>query len=130
MVKTCGKCKLSKSITEFLKRRQGEPGYRHWCKSCVNAGNKANYYKTKKQKHTKYVARTYNIDYDSLLALQGGACAICRTTNSGKRMFHIDHCHTTGKVRGLLCSNCNVGIGNLRDNIDILKSAVAYLERA
>ena len=51
-------------------------------------------------------------------------CAICGITER----LHIDHCHNSGDVRGLLCSNCNLGIGNLKDNIKILKNAILYLE--
>ena len=76
--------------------------------------------------------RRYGItqdDYDRMLTLQGGRCAICATDDPGKKSWCIDHDHGTGAVRGLLCSLCNVGIGNLRDDTDILLSAVSYLER-
>ena len=63
-----------------------------------------------------------------MLAAQDGKCAICGTTSTGNRKaFHVDHDHKTGKVRGLLCSNCNTGIGNLRDDIGLLNRAIEYL---
>jgi hypothetical protein len=77
--------------------------------------------------------RRYGItqdDFDRMLTEQGGRCAICATDSPGGRSaWHIDHDHATGAVRGLLCHLCNVGIGNLRDDTDIMRSAIAYLDR-
>lgn len=69
-------------------------------------------------------------DYDDMFKSQEGKCAICKTENqTGKwQRFGVDHCHKTGKVRALLCNECNRGIGLLKDDPEILKSAVAYLE--
>lgn len=66
---------------------------------------------------------------------QGGLCAICerpeRTILRGKvRSLSVDHCHTTGLVRGLLCGPCNLGLGGLEDNIEFLMNAIIYLERS
>jgi hypothetical protein len=68
--------------------------------------------------------------YDEMLKKQGGACGICKTSKPTGRwkVFAVDHCHATGKVRGLLCNECNRGIGLLKDSIEVLKSAVNYLE--
>jgi hypothetical protein len=63
-------------------------------------------------------------DVNQLIAQQGGVCAVCRT---GKPQ-HVDHCHRTGKVRGVLCFNCNGGLGQFKDDIDRLINAIAYLE--
>lgn len=66
-----------------------------------------------------------------MLAAQNGGCAICSTTtpDGNARRFHVDHDHETGKIRGLLCHSCNTGIGKLRDDPDLLLSAVAYLRK-
>jgi len=70
-------------------------------------------------------------EYDAILAEQGGGCAICRTTTPKGRaqQFHVDHDHDAGGVRGILCSECNTGLGKFRDRIDLLEAAVAYLKR-
>ena len=80
----------------------------------------------------KYTLRRHDIDalqYDTLLVSQGGKCAICgRDKARGKGTWHIDHDHQTGQVRGLLCTSCNTGIGQLQDNPFLIRKAVEYLE--
>lgn len=65
--------------------------------------------------------------YEAMKAAQHGACAICRRQEDGA--LHVDHDHTTGSVRQLLCLQCNVVLGASRDSPDILRAALAYLER-
>jgi recombination endonuclease VII len=65
--------------------------------------------------------------HDSLLATQNNCCAICEGRFT--KPPHVDHCHKTGEVRGLLCSNCNTGIGNLRDDPALLRKALEYLTK-
>lgn len=65
-------------------------------------------------------------EYEQLLVHQDGRCAICDDP-PGQRSLHVDHDHTTGTVRALLCSNCNVAIGAARDNIDLLHKMADYL---
>lgn len=75
--------------------------------------------------------RTFGItveQYEAMLAAQNGVCAICFSKHKTMRLS-VDHCHKTGKVRGLLCGKCNSGIGMLSDSIDLLASAQRYLER-
>lgn len=67
--------------------------------------------------------------YADQLERQTGRCAICNDVPTGKRPWHIDHCHDTGQVRQLLCGQCNTGLGHMRDNPDILRAAAAYIER-
>lgn len=74
-------------------------------------------------------------EYNVLLENQGNVCAICRNpetiTNKQGTLWNlaVDHSHLTGKVRGLLCSRCNQGIGNFRENPDFLLAAIAYLKK-
>lgn len=67
-------------------------------------------------------------DFDRMLASQSNACAVCQTV-APKTGWHIDHCHSTGKVRGILCTNCNPMLGFAKDNTDTLKAAIRYLEK-
>lgn len=69
-------------------------------------------------------------EYDRMLAAQGGGCAICgRKTvgQKGRKNFHVDHCHRTKKVRGLLCAACNQGLGAFSDDPKRFRAAADYL---
>jgi Recombination endonuclease VII len=73
-------------------------------------------------------ARRYGLtleEFRAILARQGGVCAIC---GRGGRRLCVDHCHTTGKVRGFLCSPCNTGLGCYEDNPEFLRAASRYLD--
>ena len=77
-------------------------------------------------------AKKYGItftDYKSMLEQQNNRCAICNSTDPkrGTKNFSVDHCHTTGKVRGLLCSSCNLGLGHFQDDTKLLDKAKEYL---
>jgi hypothetical protein len=71
-------------------------------------------------------------DWDAMVEQQGNRCAICRGDKPGGRgeLWHIDHDHETGNVRGLLCHACNVGLGNFRDDPALLEAAAAYIRLA
>lgn len=64
--------------------------------------------------------------FEEMSLAQNNVCAICG--QSYYLTLHIDHCHTTGKIRGLLCNNCNRGLGHFKDNMELLKKAYKYLE--
>ncbi len=66
-------------------------------------------------------------DYNEMYEDQDGRCMICDRPERENKLLAVDHCHTTGNVRGLLCQNCNLGIGLLEDNIKFLKGAIKYL---
>lgn len=69
-------------------------------------------------------------EYDKMFQHQKGCCLICGLHQDNfKKSFHIDHCHTTGKIRGLLCRNCNVGLGHFKDSIELLNKAIKYLNK-
>ena len=70
---------------------------------------------------------------DNLLKAQGGVCSICKYEiqfkgAGGKGHAVIDHCHTSGKIRSILCSRCNIGLGHFEDNTERLNKAIKYLE--
>lgn len=66
-------------------------------------------------------------DYEKILAHQKYVCAICGIPQKNNKHFHIDHCHKTGEVRGVLCATCNRGLGCFEDSVSILKKAIGYL---
>lgn len=84
------------------------------------------------EKQDAIMRRQYGIsmeEFDALLEFQGGGCAICsKPIEKLRRRMNIDHDHKTGKVRGILCSGCNTGLGHLGDNVEGLKKALYYLE--
>lgn len=91
--------------------------------------------KTSEQRRAYRLWGKYKItveDYDALLAKQGGVCAICSADTPGTShgFWHVDHCHTGGQVRGLLCSTCNTGLGSFYDQPSTLRRAAEYLEAA
>lgn len=68
-------------------------------------------------------------ELEALTAAQGGRCAICGGQDSGGYRLAVDHCHKTRRVRGMLCGTCNRGLGNFRDDPDLLRAAIDYLAR-
>lgn len=77
--------------------------------------------------YTKYRIRIK--DYNEMFDIQNGCCLICNTHQSKlKKSLTVDHCHKTGKVRGLLCGLCNTGLGSFRDDIVFLENAIKYLK--
>ena len=83
--------------------------------------------KKREFRYQKHIKEKYGLTGDSyrlLLSAQGGGCAICRR-NEGK--LTVDHCHDTGKVRGILCQRCNTGLGHFRDSPELLREACNYL---
>lgn len=68
-------------------------------------------------------------EYDLLLEKQNNCCAVCKThTDFLKRRLSVDHCHKTGKIRGLLCGPCNMSLGLLKEDIQIMNSLIQYTE--
>lgn len=87
-------------------------------------------------KYKAFIKRRYGITYQEycdMLDAQKGRCAICESFDAQNNRTYgklfIDHCHTTGKVRGLLCSKCNHALGQLNDDVDLFKKAIEYLTK-
>jgi hypothetical protein len=85
-------------------------------------------------KRDRYLRRSYGIsedEYNEIFSTQGGVCAICfcGPEKTPRRRLAVDHCHSTGTVRGLLCVKCNAMIGLAKDKENLLASAIAYLRR-
>ena len=129
-MKTCNKCNTEKELTEFLKRTD-TGRYRPQCKKCLN---KAAYARIKDDKPAELNRRLkykYGINLDEfneLKAQQNDVCAICAEPCTLKPRLSVDHDHTTGKLRGLLCDSCNNGLGRFKDNPKLLSKAAEYLK--
>ena len=87
----------------------------------------------KKRDRARQRRRNYGISdefYEDMKARQNDCCAICnKTSTENGQALAIDHCHDTGKIRGLLCTTCNLGIGYLNDNVNLLADAIKYLNK-
>jgi hypothetical protein len=116
MTKRCSTCKVYKKLSNFHKDKSRVDGHETRCKQCRSIN------------HRK---KTYDIsdeDFQSMLKHQDNKCAICKTTFS-EGTANVDHSHSTGKVRELLCSACNMGIGYLKENETTLLSAIEYINK-
>jgi len=116
---------------EHLASKQKE--WRENNKEQMIATNKKWRKKNKAQQAAYYRKKKYGVspeDYDTMLEEQNNKCKICLVsfTTLKPHNIHVDHCHTTKKVRGLLCNLCNVGLGTFKDNTETLTNAIVYLE--
>ena len=158
ITKTCSTCFIEKPVAEFGKQSVRPDGLEVACKECMKE-RAANRYKdpTKRQKMLdasarwrernpdadaeKHLIKKYGItltQYEELFEAQGGVCALCKKGETTKRMkkgdgrerLAVDHCHDTGRVRGLLCFKCNTAIGSLGDTEEDAQRVVDYLNRS
>lgn len=84
------------------------------------------------RRRSSYLKMKYGltlIEWNLMFEQQGSCCAICKSDKTSGINWHTDHCHVTNKVRGILCNDCNVGIGLFKDNPDICIAASEYLKR-
>lgn len=128
-MKICCLCKQEKSLDKFYKFRYSKDGHSYRCKECN--------YKVCRDSHLKCKFGITQEEYDLMFKEQGGVCKLCEdgedefvdsTVIKGPKQFAIDHDHYTGEVRGLLCSKCNKGLGQFRDNAALLHKAAFYVE--
>jgi hypothetical protein len=125
--KRCNTCGVWKPIEDYTPRKQRKGAPISDCRPCM-AERCRNYNRTPEGRSVKH-ARKYGVPlgwYEETLAAQGGACAICLRPSE---KLHVDHCHASGQVRGLLCFECNTGLGKFADNIASLERAIEYLKR-
>ena len=120
-MKSCIKCGVSKPLSEFHNLKHGKDGKHSYCKECLI------HYVGTRQYRVKY--NMSREDREELIQKQNRQCAICGYFFKSEKHTHIDHCHTTNKVRGILCTHCNVALGLLKDSPEILKSAIKYLKK-
>jgi hypothetical protein len=114
-VKKCSSCKEIKTLDNYGTHSNGK--LRPQCKTCVTE---------------RHYERKYGItleDYNKMYKEQGGVCKICHLpANHNSNKLCVDHCHTTGEVRGLLCDTCNRGLGYFKDDTRLLQNSIEYLE--
>jgi hypothetical protein len=121
-MKICTKCNSEQPLSEFYKRSNTKSGLHSWCKSCIK---EIKSWKTYQRKYS--IKKRYGLsldDYEAMFEAQEGKCKICKTESL---VLAIDHCHSTGKIRGLLCDRCNHGLGHFKDDINLLIKAIEYL---
>lgn len=137
--KTCGGCKRTLPLSAFWKNKACGDKHMARCKECSKAGvydwRKGNVqYIAYRQGEDLKKYKLTQVGYDTLLLAQDGVCAICAQPERARykgtlRRLSVDHCHETGRVRGLLCTPCNRGLGYLGDNMERLEKAVLYLKK-
>lgn len=155
-MKVCTNCNIEKDLIDFAKDKYNPDGLTYRCKSCRNKSYNKYYYdnpekakiKNDSQKENRqlfyssdkgvissrkaHLKRKFNItleDYNQLSEAQNNLCKICNKPELSTRnkVLCVDHCHKTGKIRGLLCSTCNRAIGLLGENKENLLKAIKYL---
>jgi len=113
--KVCSFCGVEKPKTAFSPRSDRTSGIQSECKECKpHIQRKSRYGITREQ-------------YDEMVEAQSGVCAICMRSCRTGQALGVDHDHSTGRVRALLCRNCNAGLGNFGENAEMLTTALAYL---
>jgi hypothetical protein len=147
-MKKCSLCKEVKPFSDFYTSKQKNDGYDSWCKKCKLASQRK-YLKnpeawakrvefrkkynldTKERRKFVRMKHLYGVTFDQykdLINKQNGLCAICGDKLNFVRHATIDHCHKTNDIRGILCINCNSGIGLFKDDPKIIAKAAEYLE--
>lgn len=131
-MKECRGCKQTKPLADFSAHAGFKDGRNSKCKTCkdtlrresIAAGRQRSHapYSYKKQLMARYGLTVEA--YDDMLLKCESKCEICRQ----EKPLNVDHCHTTGIVRGLLCTPCNTGLGKLGDSLELLQRAIKYLD--
>lgn len=147
-LKECYICKKIKNLEEFNFCKNSKDQHKSGCKECRlkestvwKRKNKDKLNKKAREKRKEdptsfresFLKRTYNLtlkDYENMLISQDNKCKICLINHEeAKRGLVIDHCHKTGRIRGLLCNKCNRGLGHFDDSPKLLHTAIAYLNK-
>lgn len=123
--KVCRGCQLDKPLTDFHRDATISSGYKARCRVCVSGPRKKRH-NPRRDRELKLIRR-YGItiaEYNEMYVQQLGRCKIC--LKNAKLV--VDHCHQTGRVRGLLCDQCNTALGLFKDSKQSLESAISYLD--
>jgi len=138
MKKICTTCSKRKPLADFYSHTTAKDGKHTSCKACHSKYSKKKWLGLCKRPLNSHVQRgrmlkkKYGMtheDYEKMLSSQNHRCAICGKNEScsAKRRLHVDHDHSTGKIRGLLCSNCNTVLAHAKDSTQTLELAIKYL---
>lgn len=138
--KECRKCNKVKVHADFHRDSSNKYGLAYWCKECACASGRKHHSRRMKEDasyreamKTRFKKRKYGLtqeEYVEKLIAQGCKCAICGVELPTEGSFtHLDHSHTTGKIRAFLCTNCNRGLGHFKESVDFLMTAVQYLRQ-
>jgi len=136
---SCSSCKEEKDESLFPLATGKARGYAWVCKACKKSKHQAkkasmsseDWFLTQRRYWLKAEYGLSLEDHNNKVKEQDHKCAICKCdeTEAFKGLLFVDHCHTTGKVRGLLCHHCNTALGKFRDSKEILSSAIDYVEK-
>lgn len=135
-MKKCTICGVEKPLSDFRKKVDGKFGVGAECKICINLKQAPD----KKYRHLKgydryknnHFVKNYNLtleEVNDIVKKQNFKCAICKNLLEHGKKSHLDHCHNSSKIRGVLCVSCNVGLGMFKDSVDMLESAQKYLKK-
>ena len=129
-MKKCTKCGVEKPLSSFTKNSKRIDGCGSYCLLCKKAYDKI--WEQNNQEKRKNIALNhyYGInldDFNKIKEFQNNKCAICEIELVDTKDTCLDHCHETNKIRGILCSGCNRGLGAFKDSKTALKAAIKYL---
>ena len=139
-MKHCSRCGNAKLLSEFYKSSRSKDGYAPWCKVCMHSYQRETRLPRNPQEQKRaHLRRTFGItqaEYEAMLIAQNGVCAACgrpetkTDPRNGELMdLAIDHCHTTGKIRALLCGGCNTALGLLQDSPERIEQLLRYIQK-
>ncbi len=132
-MKKCSKCNKMKRLIGFYKNRSTKDGYNSWCKQCLKVSHQSKCGRAaRRRSRLKCNYGTTIEQYDKMFEKQKGVCIICgkkeiRKNQHGVTRLSIDHDNQTGKVRGLLCSSCNIFLGHFEKNQHLILQVFGYL---
>lgn len=133
-MKRCTKCGEVKGRDQFYRASRSPSGLAPWCKGCraLRSAELNTRPEVKEQMRANKLLAKYGMtitDFERLLAAQGHQCRICdRPHGENGKQLVVDHCHATGRVRGLLCGLCNTALGHFEDDPERMAKAIAYIK--
>ena len=128
----CSRCKQRLPLDQFSMDPRLRDGLNSKCRECISATNKAYSATRKPQISAAHRRRKYGLSedaYQAMIASQDDLCAICENPMRKKTNRHVDHCHTSGRVRALLCNRCNTILGRMEESPELLRAMASYIER-